>query len=382
MRKTVPRATSPPWRWKRGVTGAGPVQMPSPLSRPRSVTAERVACGRPAGIQARPLAPRPPPGAQRSRRSHASAAERLPSRRASRPRAPRTPPTARPSTDRPGADLAAHPRGRRPPGPAERPMHRGRNDGSRSRDPSPLRAPPDRCGTLWASPRGLLPGRAAPPGRQPHARAHPCPPSPQRRGRGRPLSRPGQAPSPTAPGAGGHAPPGPPWAGAEPPGPTLSAADRPRQAPPPGGCRPGTGPAGVYVGHGPGGRTGARDRDPGKPGLRAPPVAPVSRQRRSPGVVQSASALGGGQKPSGLERGRPPRDPRQVAPQPRRAVGSTVVSSWLRRCRWTTGTGMQKLQPREHNRSPPLDIGRHSNATPQPRRAADAVCGQLQTLVR
>jgi transposase len=66
--------------------------------------------------------------------------------------------------------------------------------------------------------------------------------------------------------------------------------------------------------------------------------------------------------PSCRERGRHPTDARKVGANPRRAAGSTVVSSWLRLFRWTLYKRTKNMQ---NNRSPTLDIGSHINARRQ-----------------
>src|SRR6267143_2086618 len=66
--------------------------------------------------------------------------------------------------------------------------------------------------------------------------------------------------------------------------------------------------------------------------------------------------------PSSLDGGRHPTEARKVVPNPRRAAGSTVVSSWLRLFRCTHA---KKQHEDLKKLLPTLDIGSHSNASLQ-----------------
>ena len=63
------------------------------------------------------------------------------------------------------------------------------------------------------------------------------------------------------------------------------------------------------------------------------------------------------------EGGRPPTAARKVVPNPRRAAGSPVVSSWLRLFAWAKVKTMMQTSKKLF---PTLDIGSHSNAGPEP----------------
>ena len=102
----------------------------------------------------------------------------------------------------------------------------------------------------------------------------------------------------------------------------------------------------------------------------------VHRQRRRPSVGSSATAVRGATS-SSLERGRHLTDASQVVANPRRAAGSTVVSSYFRLFRWTTAP--RGPHDEEHVMrifTPALDIGSHINA---PRSAAGAALPLSQT---
>src|SRR6266851_9624586 len=73
--------------------------------------------------------------------------------------------------------------------------------------------------------------------------------------------------------------------------------------------------------------------------------------------------------PSSLDGGRHPTEARKVGANPRRAAGSTVVSSWLR---LFSCTKVQTTLKTYKKLFPTLDIGSHSNAGPEPHPEAEA----------
>jgi hypothetical protein len=156
---------------------------------------------------------------------------------------------------------------------------------------------------------------------------------------GLPLARHGQPPAATATRTTTPNSPGPQREG-------------PRQAVPTRPTPQGTRPT-CHCGHG---GHGARAR--GMQVGRSPPGAghsgsPKDRSPLHPQLSRLPTCIGRGAAPvwghprrreeagpgdSGLESGRHPTEASQGGAHPRRAAGSTVVSSWLRLFRWTPGT--------------------------------------------
>jgi hypothetical protein len=282
------------------------------------------------------LEPGPPPGALGTALPPTGATPRLASIGVCGARPDRTPPAARPGTARARACLACAPGGRRPAGSAWWALPGGRPQGGSTRRPHPLREPKSPEAMLGLGPCGLCLGCAAPAGGHDHSRADPCPPGSGRRRLGVPLSRQGQATSPTAPR---HPPPDAPGhqlASPRQAGPTLPPPCGPRPTGAPRHRRHGPCAGGLPVGHGhPGSRRSVRlqDRVPRPPQRRRGPTclrrgaAPVGGNPRQRSAACNGYAC--------LERGRPPTAARKGGANPRRAAGSTVVSAWLRLCRCT-----------------------------------------------
>ena len=135
-------------------------------------------------------------------------------------------------TAHPGADLAAGPGGRRPPGPARGAVHCGADHSGGTRRPHPFREPPTAHEFPGRNTLGVLDGRAAPSGRHHQDGEYPCPSCPGRRRMGLSLPRQSQSAPATPTRKAPQADPGYPLEGPGTPLQTLSATQRTRQKSP------------------------------------------------------------------------------------------------------------------------------------------------------
>jgi hypothetical protein len=191
------RSLAPRGQRKPCVLARGPVQSPAAIARPPRFASTPLCSDTlsapPAGSPgARPLSGGARQCAAPPRRHTASC----------KPRAgrgtPRPPPAARPGPARSRARRACAPGGRSPAGSAWRARHGGRHPGGRPWRPHPFREPKRTDDRLGLGPCSRCRGCAAPAGGHAQRRAAPCPPGAGRRRLGVPLSRSGQATSPTA----------------------------------------------------------------------------------------------------------------------------------------------------------------------------------------